>query len=129
VAVGLPVLVGLMVVGLLFMFSFVAVWDYPGSGWEAVKASVRVAKDHLLSLFGLALLFLVIGLGAYLAGLIACCVGIFFTMPVCMLWFSATIIYLYRAWTGQPLVQPLAASAPPYGQGPVPPTSIEPPVR
>jgi hypothetical protein len=50
-------------------------------------------------------------------------------MPAFMVWQTATMIYLYRSWTNQPLVQPLAAGVaePPAGGGPVPPTSIEPP--
>jgi len=155
--IALPILVALGLVSLLFIFSLLTVWDHPESGWEAVKDSMRVVKAHYLSTLGFALLFGLFGTGAYLpgiilsglcfgllfgligmgaslAGIIACCVGGFFTMllvmiwvPLVMIWFSATAIYLYRAWTGQPLVQPLAVEAPPEGSGPVPPTSIEPP--
>ncbi|MEA3368509.1 MAG: hypothetical protein U9R68_10410, partial [Planctomycetota bacterium] len=138
VLVAIPLAVILALVMLLFVFSMLAVWDYPESGWEAMKASVRVVKAHYLSTLGAALLFGLIGLGAYLAGLIACCVGIFFTMPVVMVWFTAALVYLYRAWTGQPLTQALAEGAadefpPPPGEGyeggegPVPPSDIEPP--
>lgn len=125
--IALPILIALVLVSLLFIFSLLAVWDHPESGWEAVKDSVRVVKAHYLSSLGFALLFALIGIGAYLAGAIACCVGVFFTIPLVMIWFSAAAIYLYRAWTGQPLEQPLAVEAPPEGSGPVAPTSIEPP--
>ena len=125
--IALPILIAMGLVSLLFIFSLLAVWDHPESGWEAVKDSMRVVKAHYLSSLGFALLFGLIGMGAYLAGAIACCVGMFFTVPLVMIWFSATAIYLYRAWTGQPLEQPLAVEAPPEGSGPVPPTSIEPP--
>jgi len=125
--IALPVLIALGLVSLLFIFSLLTVWDHPESGWEALKDSVRVVKAHYLSSLGFGLLFALIGMGAYLAGAIACCVGMFFTIPLVMIWFSAASIYLYRAWTGQPLEQPLAADVPPEGSGPVPPTSIEPP--
>jgi len=121
-----PLVIILILVMLLFMFSLLAVWDHPESGWAAVKDSVRVVRAHLLSCVGLALLFALVGVAAYIAGAIALCVGIFFTLPFVMVWFHAAVIYLYRSWTGQALVQPIGAAPP---AGPVPPTSIEPPPR
>jgi uncharacterized membrane protein len=121
-----PVIVAIILVSVLFLFSFLAVWDHPESGWEAVKDSVRIVKDHYWSVLGLVLLFGLIGLAAALAGIIACCVGLFFTVPVVMVWYHAALIYLYRSWTGRPLAQP-AAGGGPYGEGPLAPTSIEPP--
>ncbi len=127
-AIVIPLAIILCLVMLLFLFSLLAVWDHPESGWQAMKDSVRLVKAHYWSCIGLALLFTVLAVAAALAGLIACCVGVFFTMPVLMVWWSATLIYLYRSWTGQPLVQPLMAEEPPdEGIGPVPPTDIEPP--
>lgn len=135
VAVGLPLLIALGLVLLLFYFSLLAVWDHPESGWNAVKDSVRVVKEHFLSTLGLSLLFSVISFAVAVAGLIACCVGLFVTIPAVMVWSSATMIYLYRSWTGRPLVQPVAEGdaapdvwpLPPEGAGPIPPTSVEPP--
>ena len=112
---------------LLFVFSQLAVWDHPESGWQAMKDSVRVVKAHYMSSLGMILLFALIGLAAALAGILACCVGVFFTAPLVMVWFNATLIYLYRSWTGQPLVQPIAVEPPAEGAGPVAPTDIEPP--
>ena len=126
-AIVIPLVIVLCLVMLLFLFSLLAVWDHPESGWQAMKDSVRLVKAHYWSCIGLALLFVVLSVAA-LAGLIACCVGVFFTMPVLMVWWSATLIYLYRSWTGQPLVQPLMAEQPPAeGIGPLAPTDIEPP--
>jgi len=105
----LPLILIMIVVMMLFIFAYLAVWDHPESGWAAVKDSVRVARAHLLSLVGLALLFAVIGIGAALVGIIALCVGIFFTGPVVTVWYISTLIYLYRSWTGQPLSQPYVA--------------------
>jgi len=42
-------------------------------------------------------------------------------------WFNAAAIYLYRSWTGQPLVQPIAAGGPITEGGPIPPSDIQPP--
>ncbi len=123
----IPLFIVMFLVGLLFMFSLVAVWDHPESGWEAVKDSVRIVKAHLMSCVGYALLCGLIGMAAYLLGAIACCVGIFFTMPFVTVWLSASTIYLYRSWTGQPLVQPIAVEPPAEGTGPVAPADIEPP--
>jgi len=113
---------------LLFLFTQLAVWDHPESGWEAMKDSVRVVKAHFWSTLGMTLLFGLIALAAGLLGVLACCVGVFFTAPLVLVWFNATLTYLYRSWTGQPLVQPLMAEEPPAeGIGPLPPTDIEPP--
>jgi len=125
VLVPLGIVFGLIM--LLFVFSQLAVWDHPESGWQAMKDSVRVVKAHYMSSLGMILLFALIGLAAALAGILACCVGVFFTAPLVMVWFNATLIYLYRSWTGQPLVQPIAVEPPAEGAGPVAPTDIEPP--
>jgi hypothetical protein len=111
VGIGLPLVLAMILVTLLFIFWPVAIWDCPGSGWEAIKASVRVAKSHFLSLVVLAILTSLIAIAAYVAGIIALCVGIFFTIPFVSVWFAATLIYLYRSWTGQALVQPAASGA------------------
>jgi len=125
ILVPLGIVFGLIM--LLFVFSLLAVWDHPESGWQAMKDSVRVVKAHYMSSLGMILLFTLIGLAAALVGIIACCVGLFFTAPLVMVWFNATLIYLYRSWTGQPLVQPVAEEPPAYDAGPMQPTDIEPP--
>ena len=137
--VAVPLGIVFALIMLLFVFTMVAVWDHPESGWEAMKTSVRVVKEHYLSTLGAALLLGLVGFGAYVAGVIACCVGIFFTLPAVLVWSTATFIYLYRAWTGQALEQPPAEGAsageiPPPGAGtgeeqggPVPPSDVGPP--
>jgi len=107
--IGLPLLLVLILVTLLFIFWPVAIWDGSGSGWEAIKTSVRMAKLHFLSLIGFAILTALIGIAAYVAGIIALCVGTFFTIPFVSVWFTAALIYLYRSWSGQALVQPAGA--------------------
>jgi hypothetical protein len=48
-------------------------------------------------------------------------------MPAAAVWLAASTVYLYRSWTGQPLVQPIGAAGAAAEGGPIPPTSIEPP--
>ena len=156
VVVGVPALVAMIAVGLHFLFVFLAVWDYPRSGWQAIKASVRTVWANLGSVVGLQLLFFLvwlvammplgafgllfaIGLGSHSdglavaggAGLFVCVVGYVFLLPAITVWYQASLIYLYRSWTGQALVQPVVQASPtagaPGGEGPIPPTDIQPP--
>jgi len=122
-----PLILAVMVFQLFFLFALIAVWEHPESGWEAAKASMRLVKDHFWSALGYALLCGLIAIGASLAGMLACCVGVFFTGPAVSVWFAASTIYLYRSWTGRPLVQPIAAGGAAAGGGPIPPTDIQPP--
>ncbi len=120
-----------LVTKMFFTFAQCAVWDHPESGWEAAKFSVRLVCDHLGSVIGLFLLFALIWILGMVGGYAACCVGLFFTMPLVSLWYSATLICLYRSWTGQALVQPVVQASPtagaPGGEGPIPPSDIQPP--
>jgi len=93
--------VGLALLRLFFLFVPAAVWDHPGEGWEAAKASARLVRDHVVSMLGFLVLFWLIGSAASLVGLLACCVGWVFTIPAVTVWFYATLLYLYRSWTGQ----------------------------
>jgi len=111
---------------LFFIFAPLAVWDHPESGWEAAKASMRMVRDRFWSVLGFGVLGWLIGL-LFSLGLIACYIGIFFTAPISMLWFGSALVYLYRSWTGRPLVQPIAAGGPVTEGGPIPPTDIQPP--
>jgi uncharacterized membrane protein len=73
-------------------------------------------------MIGLSLLFFVIGIGAALVGLLACVVGLLITLPAVWMWHQITLVYLYRSWTGQPLVQPPpVAVVPQAGNPPAPP--------
>jgi len=89
---------------LFFFFVPLAVWDHPGSGWEAAKASARLVRDHFLSMLGLLALFWLISAAANLVGMLACCVGWIITVPAVMVWFYATLVYLYRSWTGSTII-------------------------
>ena len=94
-----------------FYFVPAAVWDHPESGWAAAKASMRLVKDHFVSMIGFILIFWAIGTAANLIGMLACCIGVFFTTPILLVWQYATLVYLYRSWTGRPLVQAPASDA------------------
>jgi hypothetical protein len=126
VVVMVPLVLAMAVFQLFFLFALIAVWEHPESGWEAAKASMRLVKDHFWSALGYALLCGLIAFGAALAGMLACCVGVFFTGPAVSVWFAGSTIYLYRSWTGRPLVQPIADGVV-AGGGPIPPTDIQTP--
>lgn len=102
----------LLLFNLLFLLVPAAVWDHPVSGWDAARASMRLAREHFLSVLGLALLFWAINIAANLLGLVTCCIGSFFTGPAVLIWHAAALCYLYRSWTGRPLVQPQGREAP-----------------
>jgi uncharacterized membrane protein len=125
-----PLVLAMAVFQLFFLFALIAVWDHPESGWEAAKVSMRLVKDHFWSALGFGLLYALIVFGALLAGLLACGVGVFFTGPAVSVWFTGSTIYLYRSWTGQALVQPVAGAPPALegaSAGPIPPSDIQPP--
>jgi hypothetical protein len=103
----------LLIFRLFFAFSLLAIWDHKTSGIEAIKISMRLVKDHFWPILGLSLLFALINFAATLIGLLACCVGMFITVPAVTAWHQITLVYLYRSWTGQPLVQALPGAAPP----------------
>ena len=118
VGVGLLVMLALLIVRLFFTFALLAIWDRQDSGVEALKISMRLVKEHFWSVLGLTLLFVPIGIGAALVGLLACVVGLLITIPAVTMWYKITLVYLYRSWTGQPLVQPLPEVLPPTFAGP-----------
>jgi len=121
-AVVLLLVLALAILRLFFAFSLLAIWDYKTSGVEAIKISMRLVKDHFWSMIGLSLLFLVIAIAAFLVGLLACVVGVFITIPAVNIWHDVTLVYLYRSWTGRPLVQPPpVAVVPEAGNPPAPP--------
>jgi hypothetical protein len=101
----LACILALIIFCLFFTFVFPAVWDHPESGWEAMRVSARLVRSRFWSVLGLTILVLLITAAANLVGMLACCIGIFFTSPIAMVWETAAIIYLYRSWTGRPLTQ------------------------
>ena len=127
---------------LVFVIGLAAVWDYPKQGWAAARHAASLVREHL----GVALAVGLVFAGLYLVaslGWVFCCVGAFATYAIFDAWFAATMLFLYRSWTGQPLVQTpmtyemLAGAdfqaagggyddAPPDRQGPVPPTDVSP---
>ncbi len=114
-----------------FQFALVAVWDSPDSGVEALKTAVGFVRTRFWSVIGLAVLFILLEIAAGLVGLLACVVGILITVPAVTVWYYITMVYLYRSWTGRPLVQPIPAPGPDAGaaggDAPVPPSDVLPP--
>lgn len=105
-SLSLAVEVPVWIAKMFFVFAPIAVWDFPHAGWEAAKLSMRLVVRHIGPMIGLLVLAWLILTAATILGLVACCVGLVFTYPFAMGWMAATAIYLYRSWTGQPLVQP-----------------------
>jgi hypothetical protein len=99
-------IVALGVLILFFYFAPAAVWDHPGAGWEAAKTSARLVRDHFGSMLGFLVLFALISAAANILGMMACCVGWLVTMPAVTVWAYATLLYLYRSWTGRPVGTP-----------------------
>ena len=126
VLVGLVVILVLAALQLFFRFALVAIWDTPASGADAIRAAWGLLKTRFWSVIGLGALFWLVFIAAGLAGALACLVGLLITLPAATAWYYLTMVYLYRSWTGQALVQPIAAAPPAPGGGPIPPTSIEP---
>lgn len=108
------------IVGLLFMFAMLAVWENPTQGWAAAMRSMRLVFQRPGSALAFGLVFCALWLAAWVAGILALCLGWFFTMAVFQAWHAAACVYLYRSWTGRPLVQPfgevIAESPAPLGQ-------------
>ncbi len=104
VVVVLVAAVVVAVICLFFMFALVAVWDCPASGWEAVRVSIRLVRENFLSALGFSILMGLLGLAAFIVGIVALCVGTLFTFPLVMVWSFASLTYLYRSWSGRPLM-------------------------
>jgi hypothetical protein len=114
----LLLIVALLIFRMFFAFSMLAIWDRKESGVEAIKLSMRLVKGHFWAVLGLSLLFVLIGFVATIVGALACLVGMLITIPAVTVWHQITLVYLYRSWTGQPLVQPLPAAAMPDASAP-----------
>jgi len=117
-------ILALAIFRLFFAFSMLAIWDHKKSGVEAIKLSMRLVKGHFWPILGLSLLFALIGFAAAIVGLLACLVGMAITVPAARMWHQITLVYLYRSWTGQPLVQPLAAPPAPDAGLPAAPPAV-----
>ena len=111
VAIELLLILGFSLFAVFFYFVPAAVWDHPESGWAAAKASMRLVRNHFLPMIGFILVFWAIGTAVNLIGMLACCIGVFFTTPLLIVWEYAALVYLYRSWTGRPLVQAAAPEA------------------
>ena len=77
------VLTTIVYIGLLLRFGFtpLAVVDRDLGLVEALKYSAAITRNNQLKIFGLGVMMFLI----YLGGLIACCVGIFFAIPMALL--------------------------------------------
>ncbi len=81
------VLVAMVLYG-LWAFAFPLIIDKRMQFWEAMETSRKAVLSNFVSIF---VLFLVGGLLA-IFGLIACCIGVFFTIPI----FFGSVAYAYE---------------------------------
>jgi hypothetical protein len=94
-------LIALALLHFFFTFMPAVVWDHPGAGWEAAKAAVRLVRDHVISVLGFAVLFGLADFAAIVVGVLTCGLGLVFLAPAIEVWRYATLVYLYRSWTGR----------------------------
>jgi uncharacterized membrane protein len=80
-------------------FAYIEMWDGPATGWSALMTGLRVAKDNLGPTLGMVILLVLLGIAAALAGMLALCVGLIFTIPFITVWATITHVYAYRSWS------------------------------
>jgi hypothetical protein len=87
-----------MLLNSVMWLAYAALWDTYASGWAAFIAAARIVMARFLPTCGVIVLFLAFMLAALILGMLALCIGLFFTMPFVMVWMTATYAYLYRSW-------------------------------
>jgi hypothetical protein len=80
-------------------FAYIEMWEGPATGWSALMTGLRVAKDNLAPTLGMAGMLGLLGFAAALAGMLALCVGLIFTIPFITAWGTITHVYAYRSWS------------------------------
>ncbi len=98
-----------IVTGVIFAFAYPLVAEHKLSGWQATKMSARAVRQNLGGVFGLVLLDLIL----QGAGLLLCCVGLAFTMPIA----KGAWAVAYRQVFPTPAPPSPAAAAPPPSYG------------
>jgi uncharacterized membrane protein len=104
-----------LITGLIFPFAYQLVVERNLSGWEATKLSARAAQANLGGVLGLVLIEMVLGM----MGILLCCIGLVFVMPVT----KAAWAVAYR----QVFPAPAQPSPMPPPMPPPPPTFASPP--
>jgi hypothetical protein len=93
--VGTFLMIPMTWLGLVYFPAWFLVIDQPLGIFESLRVAKTISYGNRLSLFALSILFMLLAM----AGYIACCIGILFTVPmVCM---GAVVAYLQM--TGQPI--------------------------
>ncbi len=114
-----------IVLGALFLFVPLAVWDHEESGWEAFLSAARLSMAHIGQAVAFTVLAGLIYLVAAVLGMLLLCVGVVVTIPFATAWLGLALVLLYRGWTGRedaPTVPRATAPAPP---APPPPPAPE----
>ena len=100
-----PLVLVLWLISLPLTFAMAAVWDHPESAYAGARASFRLFKAHFWQTAAFSLIFLGLQLAAWILGQFTFGLGELAAGPLVVFWQVTSTIYLYRAWTGQPLVQ------------------------
>lgn len=107
VAVELVVAIIMVCIHSVLIFAFPLVIDRGLSNWDAIKLSFRAVIKNLRGVGG----FMALQIGISLAGMMAFCVGVYFTIPI----LTALLLVIYRKIfprldeTGELDVPPVAA--------------------
>jgi hypothetical protein len=100
-----------LITGLIFPFAYQLVVERHLSGWQAIKLSARAARANLGGVFGLVVLEII--LGSF--GIVLCCVGLVFVMPITK---AAWTVAYRQVFPAPPQEQPMP---PPFQYPPPPP--------
>lgn len=100
-----------LITGLIFPFAYQLVVERHLSGWQAIKLSARASRANFGGVLGLVVLEIILG-GL---GILLCCVGLFFVMPVMK---GAWAVAYRQVFPAPPPEQP---GPPPFYPPPPPP--------
>jgi hypothetical protein len=103
-----------LITGLIFPFAYQLIVERKMSGWQAIKLSARASRANFGGVLGLVVLEIILG-GL---GVLLCCVGLFFVMPVMK---GAWAVAYRQVFAAPPAEQP---GPPPF---PIPPPPPPPP--
>jgi hypothetical protein len=103
-----------LITGLIFPFAYQLAVERNLSGWQAIKLSARAARANLGGVFGLVVLEMILGT----AGVVLCCVGLVFVMPVMKAAWTVAYRQVFPAPpTDEPIPMPFPPPPPPPAFG------------
>ena len=103
-----------IITSLVFPFAYQLVVERNLSGWQATKLSARAAQANLGGVLGLVLLELVLGT----AGILLCCIGLVFVMPLTKAAWAVAYRQVFPApQQPEPMPPPRPPQPPTFGNG------------